>query len=450
MEKQLPEEMSSALESEDPNITGASEDLDSEKITKPEAETSHLEVEETVVTEEEEEVNTHTAEIESEAAVVDNPANVEEGKEPDVEPHVGEHLSQERSVTDQEDGEQKLEERDAPKLESLVGKDQQCTVTPADLKINHEEQQELLRELQAEQDQLTQLNYQLQAKLANYFQKPTNRPPSGRDQAIPDQEQHYQKYLNMMEDLKLQKNLLKQQVDDLHQQSREKLEQVEREWRVQASTKREVIVTALSRTKGKAGARAEAERLQGAEQRRQDELVSVRLENVMLQMEVHKLEGAHSGRKVLHQIDFEQLKMENQTYSEKIEERHEELHKLKKKINNTVQILTHMKEKLQFIQTENQNEQTHLAELNDALQRDREALTKTKQAREALTNHNLRLRQQCGMLGNTTLLRDLEDTEDEREALERRVETLKSRHAQLTVRSEQMKKNLEQRNVLNH
>jgi hypothetical protein len=66
-------------------------------------------------------------------------------------------------------------------------------------------------------------------------------------------------------------------------------------------------------------------------------------------------------------IDFEQLKIENQTYSEKIEERNEvkhffdlfiliffsfsakELMKLRKKISNTVQILSHIKEKLNFV-----------------------------------------------------------------------------------------------------
>lgn len=55
----------------------------------------------------------------------------------------------------------------------------------------------------------------------------------------------------------------------------------------------------------------------------------------------------------LHLIDFEQLKIENQTYNEKIEERNEELLKLRKKITNTVQVLTHLKEKLQYVQGEN-------------------------------------------------------------------------------------------------
>ena len=45
-------------------------------------------------------------------------------------------------------------------------------------------------------------------------------------------------------------------------------------------------------------------------------------------------------------IDFEQLKIENQTLNEKIEERNEELAKLKRKKTITVQVLTHLREKL--------------------------------------------------------------------------------------------------------
>lgn len=40
----------------------------------------------------------------------------------------------------------------------------------------------------------------------------------------------------------------------------------------------------------------------------------------------------------LHMIDFEQLKIENQSLTEKIEERNEELLKLKRKITMTVQV----------------------------------------------------------------------------------------------------------------
>ena len=55
----------------------------------------------------------------------------------------------------------------------------------------------------------------------------------------------------------------------------------------------------------------------------------------------------------LHLIDFEQLKIENQTLNEKIEERNEELHKLRQKIVTTVVILSHTREKFQYIAKQN-------------------------------------------------------------------------------------------------
>lgn len=88
------------------------------------------------------------------------------------------------------------------------------------------------------------------------------------------------------------------------------------------------------------------------------------------------------------------------------------------------QILLHVKEKLWFVQVENQGKQARVDKLDALVPREQEALMQTMQARDILRFDNLRKRQDCGLLGNPTLLRDLEDTEDEREALERQVEKL--------------------------
>lgn len=49
-------------------------------------------------------------------------------------------------------------------------------------------------------------------------------------------------------------------------------------------------------------------------------------------------------------LDFEQLKIGNMDLGEKVEERNEEIRKLTDKIRDTVQVLTHVKEKLNFLQ----------------------------------------------------------------------------------------------------
>lgn len=81
-------------------------------------------------------------------------------------------------------------------------------------------------------------------------------------------------------------------------------------------------------------------------------------------------------------IDFEQLKIENQTLNEKIEERNEELHKLKKKITTTVVILSHTREKYQFIVKQNERKNEELAELTNDLTTIKTKLSTLKRKRE--------------------------------------------------------------------
>jgi CII-binding regulator of phage lambda lysogenization HflD len=113
-------------------------------------------------------------------------------------------------------------------------------------------------------------------------------------------------------------------------------------------------------------------------------LFKTRHENIRLKNQLKKrelqLKSKEELAEGLHMIDFEQLKIENQTYSEKIEERNEvkinkfsfyissflflakELMKLRKKISTTVQILSHIKEKLNFVGDQREQAAKTLAE----------------------------------------------------------------------------------------
>jgi hypothetical protein len=104
------------------------------------------------------------------------------------------------------------------------------------------------------------------------------------------------------------------------------------------------------------GVARRAAQFEATELAKDKEVEKVRFKNIHLQFQLRKLEGKIKEKEQLaeglHLIDFEQLKIENLTLNEKIEDRNEELHKLKKKTTQTVQVLTHVKEKLQFVQTE--------------------------------------------------------------------------------------------------
>jgi len=92
-------------------------------------------------------------------------------------------------------------------------------------------------------------------------------------------------------------------------------------------------------------------------------------------------------------IDFEQLKIENQTLNEKIEERNEELHKLRKKITTTVVILTHTREKFQYIKKQNEKKEHELKSLTGDLTEIKTKLSGLKKKREDEAKRYQKLKQ---------------------------------------------------------
>ena len=87
--------------------------------------------------------------------------------------------------------------------------------------------------------------------------------------------------------------------------------------------------------------------------------------------------------------------------------------KLKKKITNAVQVLTHLKQKLQFVQVENCSKKERLKQIESVVAQKRDLLTRTKQTRDALRMNNNTLRHKGGLVSHSTLLRDFEERKDQ-------------------------------------
>jgi CII-binding regulator of phage lambda lysogenization HflD len=112
------------------------------------------------------------------------------------------------------------------------------------------------------------------------------------------------------------------------------------------------------------------------------EVHQYRLQNISLRNRHDNLDKVYKKSEQLadglHLIDFEQLKIENQTLNEKIEERNEELHKLKKKITQTVVILSHTREKFQYIMKQTESKDQELDVLTRKLDNIKLQLSKQK------------------------------------------------------------------------
>ncbi|KAM4708583.1 cilia- and flagella-associated protein 184 isoform 2-T2 [Discoglossus pictus] len=391
--------------------------------------TENVGVEKVVSEEEPDEVGEHKARPESSKSVHKEDA-VEPQKEEDTELQ---ELKDEKSV---------------PEVEEQGDKDMGLQ---EEEKVDDEQAREALiqkyQALASERDKMKQQNYQLQNKLYEYFRRKKSddtRPENEKHTA--ELEQRYQKYMSTLVELRKQHTIVttwrQQQAEELKARCQEMVNRVDQEWKAFQDYKRKLTLFGVGyKGKGKPHALPSAvhavEQLQAREERKEKDVILVRLENIKLKNQIHHIESIVRAKEELaeglHLIDFEQLKIENQTYNEKIEERNEELLKLRKKITNTVEVLTHFKEKLDFVQEENEEQRERLREVEAHVGHKRDILTKTKQARDNLRMDNLRLKQQCGLLGSKVLLRDYEDKVDITEEMSQKLEGLKRHHAELTL-----------------
>jgi len=183
-----------------------------------------------------------------------------------------------------------------------------------------------------------------------------------------------------------------------------------------------------------------------AEAEKDTELEKMRLSNINRRNHLRKLEQTLRQKEKLadglHLIDFEQLKIENQTLNEKIEERNEELLKLRKKTTTTVQVLTHLKEKLQFVQAENQVRKHELSDFEVELTSKRDMLTQVKHERDALRGENAARRQQRGLVSSEELLIDYEKRRLDVVAKKDSAAALQDRYEQVVQQTESLKRSI--------
>ncbi|CAI9576941.1 unnamed protein product [Staurois parvus] len=360
-----------------------------------------------------------------------------------------------------QDNTQEARENEEPKLQEehkQWGQDAEPQYSSDDPNEDEEVREALIHQYHAllsEKEKVQQQNSQLQHKLYEYFRRKKGEDTRPEiEKHVSDQEQRYLKFLATMEEMrkKFKEDTVQheQQIEELRVQCQEVVSQVDKEWATFQEQKKKIALYVVNRGAGKHAASSfsqEAVQLQAKEERKEKEVIQVRLENIKLKNQINHHESTLRSKEELaeglHLIDFEQLKIENQTYNEKIEERNEELLKLRKKITNTVQVLTHLKEKLQFVQTENQEQKDRLMEIEALVAHKRDILTRTKQARDSLRMDNLKLKQKCGLLGNKTLLRDFEEKVDATEELRQKLEGLKRRHAELTLSSKGVMRKIE-------
>ncbi|RYG65207.1 coiled-coil domain-containing protein [archaeon] len=174
------------------------------------------------------------------------------------------------------------------------------------------------------------------------------------------------------------------------------------------------------------------QQIEATEQKYEEDLEKVRLRNISLRTSHKKLERTLRAREQLaeglHMIDFEQLKIENQTLNEKIEERNEDLAKLKRKKTTTVQVLTHTREKLRFVEQANRVQQDKLGGLEQIITDLRNQVTMFKLERDQFRGENGEMKTKQSFATSDLLLTDYEQQKSKVDQLGASVQELKHRY----------------------
>ncbi|OQR95886.1 xylulose kinase [Thraustotheca clavata] len=299
----------------------------------------------------------------------------------------------------------------------------------------------LIEEAADQRDELQQTNAMMQRKIAPLLQKKQDTSSEKKEDRLSavENEKRYYDCLNSVHEARVQLTTAQTQYDRIAMELQARLDEKEcKANEIHESFmefKREVARSAENTRTGKPIPKRIITQFEVAEVKKDQEVEKVRLKNINLRTHLRKLEQQlHAKEQLaegLHLIDFEQLKIENQTLNEKIEERNEELHKLRKKTTTTVQVLTHIKEKLQFVLVDNQALKQELANLDEELTKSRDVLTKRKKERDALRHTQAKMKHQEGFTNSILLMQDYEKRKIDIEDYQGRLEQLKQRLAYL-------------------
>ena len=309
--------------------------------------------------------------------------------------------------------------------------------------------QQLYRE-QTNQADYIQRNTTAQAAIAEIFRRKSKDVKDETAKTIAEQEERYTKLMSQIELLEKEFDeksaMYTEQIGTVTARRDEVQDEVAAKQKSFYAYKRKIAKQAVSSKTGKPMKEAEWNVLEAAEKEKDERVRHERLKYIKLRNQLRMKEGELKEKEQLaeglHFIDFEQLKIENQTYNEKIEERNEELSKLRNKITMTVQVLSHLKEKLHFVEEDNIEKKEELMQVEADLAGKRDSLSRSKRVRDQLRRDNQSLIHECGLIGKKMLLRDFENQYDELEEAKKNMTILQARYAELVQMTQGYKERL--------
>ncbi|CDI75533.1 ankyrin repeat-containing protein, putative [Eimeria praecox] len=232
------------------------------------------------------------------------------------------------------------------------------------------------------------------------------------------------------EDALMQASKLEKQLESMKQTLNKLLEQNEEQERTQTAKVMEcrkafgefvlqVAKNAVMQKGGKPVSEQQVMKLLQQEEEQQQTIDRLRADllktqyEMELKIELHKSKGHWQADECdsVQAMDFEQLKMENQTLNEKLVERQEEAVKLQNIARKSAQLITHWRENLAFQEKRNAAAAAQLAELDEQLAKQREIAAQLKRERTEYKTQNEKVKCQTDIANSELLTADWQATE---------------------------------------
>lgn len=340
-----------------------------------------------------------------------------------------------KSRMSESEEEQEESESDGDESDSGIVKPEEEPEEPADLPSPDEMKRELITAIEEaleERDQLKSKNQELQKEII------TMDSTYEQYDKQPDVSMNEHKYLNTLANVHQVRFNLKETQERYNKMATElqaklnekqaKCDEIQKQFK---DLKRSVAENSVFSRTGKKIKPDLLNEWETRESTKDSEVHHFRFQNIALRNRLANKEKVLKKKEQLadglHLIDFEQLKIENQTLNEKIEERNEELHKLQKKITIAVITLSHTEEKLK----KNTKLDEEHKRVRDSLNKLKDDLNKKKETREKFRKKGQKLRQQTGIENDDSLKADFNNRKLEIEELIRENELLEQHHQRL-------------------
>lgn len=275
--------------------------------------------------------------------------------------------------------------------------------------------------------------------------KRLNSTISTADNEEDNADETIQLYMQMVNSVKEKRTKLANQQEDFDQLALDlqtRLDDKEAKMKevsaVYMKLKKDTLSHTINAASGKRYTKKEIDDIDETEQKKYDVLEKVRIKHITLKSHLKKIERLLAKKEQLaeglHVIDFEQLKIENQSLHEKIQERNDNITKLKRKRTLAIQILTHIREKLHFLEKENTVKMEALNQTEKKILHMRSLLSTVRQDHDEMNQENKDMKTRQQFANSGLLVKDFEDRKLNNEKLRCQLEELKSKYERLKYR----------------